>query len=398
MSLPACRRVAFSALAAIVWAVGSATVSFACPICGQPTVTLSERLARADAALLVEWVSTRPFAEGEPDTTTYEIVQVSRGEAEEFPTGTRLTVEGYHEGKAGNLVFLLGNKTDAGEIRWDHPPLDISETAFQYVIQAPSPETPRAKRLEYFVRFLEYPDITIANDAFAEFVNAPASDIAAVASRLSREKLRKWLADEKTPINRQAAFGMMLGLCGKPEDADLLERRILDTSGERRPGIEGLMVGYMMLRGEKGLEVLERTKLRAPITEDGEKYPAQIAIRYFWSYGNNRIPRSRLEAATRILLDDPRFFATATVDLGRWKDWSIQPRLMKTYGQLGVDDKIAKEAIIRYMIASTKDVPKAVGQKLPDHAVRGAEYLRQLRMRDPELVDDTEKHFYMDAK
>ncbi|HTI50759.1 MAG TPA: hypothetical protein VL475_07405, partial [Planctomycetaceae bacterium] len=163
----------------------------ACPICGQPTVTLSERYARADAALLVEWVSARPAREGKPDSTTYEIVEVSRAGTETWKKGERLTVEGFHAGKSGNLVFLLGNKTPAGPIKWDHPPLDVTETSFQYIVQAPSPETPRTKRLEYFLRFLEFPDVTIANDAFGEFANAPAEDIFAVAAKLPREKLRR---------------------------------------------------------------------------------------------------------------------------------------------------------------------------------------------------------------
>jgi hypothetical protein len=373
--------------------LGGKAAARACPICGQPTVTLAERYARADAALLVEWVSAQPAREGKSDFTTYEIVEVSRRGKGTWKKGERLSVEGFHAGKPGSLVFLLGNKTAAGPIKWDHPPLDVTETSFQYIVQAPGPEAPLTKRLAYFVRFLEFPDVTIANDAFGEFANAPADDIFAVAGKLPREKLRRWLLDEKTPLGRQAGYGLMLGLCGNAADAPLLEARILDDSGERRIGIEGLIVGYLLLTGEKGLQVVEKARLSGAHQEEGEIFPVQVALRYFWTYGKGRIPRDRLEAAMRRLVDHPTFAESAITDLARWKDWSIQKRLAALYGTNGYDDERTRTAIIGYMIASTKDVPKDAGDALPPHAVEGAEILKQFRAKDPALVAKTEKFF-----
>lgn len=367
----------------------------ACPICGQPTLTLSERYARADVALLVQWISARGPVDGKPPATVYEVVQVQRARAGEFKKGTRVTVGEYHAGKPGNLVFLMGGKTESAEVKWEPVPLEITETAYQYIIQAPSPETPTAKRLEYFVRFLEYPDDLIANDAFAEFVNAPAQEIFAVAGKLPREKIRRWLMDKKTPLGRQAGYGLMLGLCGQTADAPLLKERILDDSGERRVGIEGLIVGYLLLTGEPGLELLERTRLIPPSTDSGELYAVQQALRYFWSYGADRIPHARIEQAMRLLLDRPELAENAITDLARWKDWSLQPRLMQLYGTPHFDDMHMKRAIIGFMLASTKDRPKAEepGQKLPVHITRGEEFLRELRAKDPKLVAESEKFF-----
>jgi len=376
----------------VLMVAGLGTTASACPICGQPTVTLSERYARAEAALLVSWVSAKTAADGGFDTSTYEIVEVSRAGDGTWKKGDRLTVDGYHEGKRGSLVLLMGNKTESGKIKWDHPPVDVSETSYQYVVQAPSPEIATTKRLGYFFRFLEYPDSTIANDAFAEFVNAPADDIAAAADKFSREKLRRWLLDEKLPLGRQAGYGLMLGLCGKSDDARFLEKRILDTSGERRVGIEGLMVGYLLLTREVGLELLERTKLRKSLGNEGEALAVQTAIRYFWTYGKDRIPRSRLEAAMRILLDNPTLSQMALTDLTRWKDWGLQPRLMELYGTKGYDDAEMKTAIINFLIASTKDVPKDA-ESVPEHAREAGEFLSRLRERDPKLVAQAEKFF-----
>lgn len=381
-----------SQIAVVVLILVGLRTAEACPICGQPTVTLSERYARAEAALLVSWVSAKVSDAEKVDSTTYEIVEISRAGDGKWKKGERLTVDGYHEGKPGSLVLLMGNKTESGKIKWDNPPVDVSETSYQYIIQAPSPEISISKRLEYFVRFLEYPDPTIANDAFSEFVNAPAEEIAAVASKFPREKLRRWLVDEKLPLARQAGYGLMLGHCGNSDDARFLEKRILDTSGERRFGIEGLMVGYLLLTKEAGLEVIERTKLRNAMGNEGEALAAQVAIRYFWTYGNGSIPRFRLVTAIRILLDNPTLSLTALTDLTRWKDWELQPRLMELYGTKGYDDAEMKTAIINFLIASTKDVPKGA-ESVPEHAREAEEFLSRLRERDPKLVAQAEKFF-----
>ncbi|MGE5192712.1 MAG: hypothetical protein ACM3U2_09430 [Deltaproteobacteria bacterium] len=377
-----------------IMAFSAAGVAAACPICGVPTVTLAERYARSDAALLVEWVSAQRAQGKTPESTTYEIVQAQRDPSGTFKAGERVEVPKFTQGKAGNLYLLLGRKDDKLGIKWEDPPLAVSETSFQYIAQAPSPETPAEKRLGYFVKFLEYPDLTIANDAFAQFVNAPTQDIAAVAGKLPREKLRRWLTDPKTPVNRQAGYGLMLGLCGGTEEARFLEQRIATTEPERQIGIEGLMFGYLLLTGENGLAVLQKKYLADPKASDGETYAAVLAVRYYWSYGNGKIPAARLQGAMRAVLDRPAFAEGAITDLARWKDWSLHDRLMQLYGTKEYNEKSAKKAIISYMIASTKDVGKEANE-VPPHVDAGRKGLERLRQRDPKLVEEVEKFFLL---
>src|ERR1700681_2865400 len=59
----------------LAFVVFAGSAALACPICGQPTITLPERLARADVALLVEWVSAQSAQGTAAESTTYEIVQ-----------------------------------------------------------------------------------------------------------------------------------------------------------------------------------------------------------------------------------------------------------------------------------------------------------------------------------
>jgi hypothetical protein len=364
----------------------------ACPICGVPTVTLPERLALADVALLVEWVSVRGARDKTPESTTYEIVQVPRDALGKYQPGERVTAEHFVQGKAGNLYLLLGKKDEKVGVKWEPAPIVVSETSYQYIIQAPSPETAAGQRLPYFIKFLEFSDSVIANDAFAQFVNAPTKDIAAVASKLPREKIRHWLADSGTPVNRTAGYGVMLGLSGNAEDGTFLERRIVNGDPDQQIGIEGLIFGYLMLTGEEGLAKIEKTRLSNPRADGNDIYTALLATRYFWSYGNGKISHARLQASLRLLLDRPAYAESAIETLARWKDWSLHERLMKLYGQTDNVEKSTKKSIIKYMIASTMDLPAGSAEP-PAHVVAGRKCLEQLRQRDPELVAETEKFF-----
>jgi hypothetical protein len=376
-------------------AVGFAGVVSACPICGMPSVTLTERLARADVALLVQWVSSKSVKDAAKESTTYEIVQVPRDALDKFKTGETVTVEQLTPGKPGNLFLLMGQKDEKLGVKWEiGPALAVSETSFQYIVQAPPPETPAEKRLAYFIKFLEFPDLTIANDAFAQFVNAPTKDIFAVAAKLPREKLRRWLADPKTAASRRSGYGLMLGLSGTADDARFLAKQIAETDSDASLGVEGLTFGYLLLAGEEGLTMIEKTRMSDGKLSDGEVYAAALAVRYFWSYGNGKISTARMQKAMRRLLDRPALAEIAIVDLARWKDWGLQQRLMEIYKSEDQADKKLKEAIIHYMIACTKDVPKE-GKEVPPHVVAARKHLDELRKLDPKLVAFGEKSFYL---
>ena len=94
----------------------------------------------------------------------------------------------------------------------------------------------------------------IGDDAFGEFANAAYSDVVLLSKELPREKLRTWLTSNMVSPGRIGLYGMMLGLCGTDEDVKLLERKILEGTEDFRLGIDGVMGGYLLLTGEKGLD------------------------------------------------------------------------------------------------------------------------------------------------
>lgn len=409
--------------ALLIAAAGSLSLpaAAACPFCSAPMLTLAEQIAKSDAAVLVQWVSAEMPDKESVGSTTYAIVEVARSpgkgpapkknpvDGESSPPeraatsstlkslekGKRVTIDRHRAGKAGDLSILLGSLTQSGAIEWGNP-MEVTESLYQYMIQAPSPETAPEKRLAYFLKFLEAADPVIAGDAYQEFANAPYKDITALAEKMPREKIRKWVSDPKISAGRLGLYGLMLGLCGTTDDVNAMEQKIVEKSEDYRLGIDGVMGGYLLLTGEKGLELLERTKIVDPKVPFSETYAARQAILFLSSYGAGKIPQERLIKSLRMLLESRPEMADLTIaDLARMKDWGLQGRLMELYGAEAFDVPAVKRSIVRFMIASTKDVPMGGGEQVPAHVDSGKSNLETLRKRDPKLVSEAEKFFFL---
>ena len=386
-----------------------------CPFCAAPSLTLAEQLSQADAAALVIWAGAKKAREIDgkrlPSETTYEIREVIRNGRGAVKKGQRVRLSRFRSGRKGDMFLLLGSR--AARVEWGSP-LPVTETSYQYIVQAPSPEAAATKRLAYFIKFLEYPDRQIADDAYAEFANAPYKDIAAVSKLLPRAKVAGWITDTETPPTRMGLYGLLLGLSGNAADAKLMEQTIATPSEEFRLGIDGVMSGYLLLAGEKGLPLIEQLKLknlylvdasgkvltdnkgRKKLVPFSETYAAMQALRFMWSYADGRIAKPRLRQSMRILLERPELADLVIADLARWKDWSIQDRLMTMYDDKAFNVPAIKRAVVRYMLVCAKDVPKGgTAGPLPGHVQAAMKHLAVLRKRDPKTVMDAERFFFL---
>jgi hypothetical protein len=418
----------FGLLAAGLFLAGTvATHALGCPFCSAPSQTLAEQVAQADAVCLVQYVKGEAAKDQDPGTSTYEVVQAVKSPKDSVKKGDHVNLARFRPGKPGDLFLVMGTRAGKDNaIEWGSP-TEITEPAFAYVAQAPAPEVATTKRLKYFVRFMEFPDPLVANDAFGEFANAPYKDIATVASTLPREKIRGWLTRPETPQTRLGLYGMLLGLCGNDSDAKLLAEKIAPNSDEFRIGLDGMISGYLLLTGNPGLDKIDDWKFKI---HEGKKaafsetYAAMMGLRFMWQYSGGKISNERLQQSMRILLDQPELADLVIADLARWKDWSVQERLMSLYGKGDYNIPSIKRSIIRYMLASTEKGNGAAGAPAPattgasgatasgaqssggadsgnvasdsnlDAASRGKKYLEELRKKDPRTVREAERFFF----
>lgn len=384
------RLVPVAILTIVVLAAQSAP---ACEFCNAPFLTISEQLDQANAVVLVTWKGGKKGDERSLGSTRYEISKVVKGSSPALKQGGNIRLPRYRSGKKGDLFLLLGSR--GVNVNWGSP-LEVSAGSFKYAENAPGPKEAGAKRLRYFVDYLEFPDPIIANDAYAEFAHASYKDITKIADAMPRDRLRKWLTSSDTPPTRLGLYGLLLGLCGKKEDAKLMHGKIVAKSDEFRLGIDGIMAGYLMLAGEEGLTVIENAKLKnkkAPFTET---YAAIQAMRFIWNYGGGKVSKARLRQAMRTLLDRPELADLVITDLARWKDWSVQDRLMKLYGTEEYNAPSVKRAIVRFMLASVQDVKDATaGADLPPHVVNGKKYVAAIEKQDPKTVRDVKRFLFI---
>lgn len=387
-------RFVLSTLLVSVFAVLGSVASEACPFCSAPSLTLCEQLNMSDAAVLVQWESGQAAdrEKGFPGSTEYSVLKVVHDSSETLKPSGVIKLDRYRSAKKGDMFLLLGTKTT--ELEWGSP-LEVTETSFNYITQAPTKEAKPAERLAYFVKFLEFPDTIVADDAYGEFANAQYKDIASVQDQFPREKIRQWLANPQTVPSRLGLYGLLIGLCGTPEDAEYLKGRLLEPVEGFRLGIDGMMGGYLLLAKDQGLDVLDEAKLRNKTVPFSETYATMQALRFMWTYGDGRISKDRLRQSMRIILDRPELADLVIVDLGRWQDWSVSDRLMELYQAEGYDIPSTKRAIVRFFLTAEAAKPKDSSQAAPDHVLKAQAHLKTLREKDPETVKAAEEFFFL---
>jgi hypothetical protein len=378
-------------LGLIAW-IGS-TTTLACPFCSAPSLTLTEQLTQSDAAVLATWAGGTPAQGQDGGSTEYEVLEVVQQPAGgKLAKGSKVSLVRYRAGKKGDLFLLLGTKGGA-VIDWGSP-MEVTKDSFAYMKNAPKPEVPTVDRLKYFLKYLEHSDQMISTDAYGEFANAAYGDITPLAKEMPREQLRKWIVDPQVSPSRLGLYGLLLGLSGTEEDIPVLEKKILDAGEEFRLGVDGIMGGYLLLTGNQGLSMLDEKKLANKKAPFSETYAAMQALRFMWQYGDNRIAAERLRESMRLLLDRPELADLVIADLARWKDWSVQDRLMALYGKDEYDIPSIKRAVVRFMLASTKDIPEGSGDA-PAHVVKGQKALAELEAKDPKTVSEAKRFFFV---
>lgn len=371
--------------------------ALSCPFCDAPSLTLVEQLSASQAAVLVQWTggeaANREKSFG--GTTNFEVLEIVRDESGKLVKGTVVKLDRFRASQKGDLFLLLGTITD-DRIEWGSP-LEVTETSFNYMKQAPSQEAPTQERLTYFMKFLESPDPLIATDAYSEFANAPYKDIVSLRTIMPREKIREWLINpDAAPsrTTRTGLFGLMLGLSGNAEDAEFMKAKILQETEDFRLGIDGVMSGYLVLTGEKGLDVIDEFKLRNREVPFSETFAAMQALRFMWTYSDGQIPEDRLRHSMRILLERPNLADLVIVDLARWNDWGVMDKLMSLYEKEEYEVPSIKRAIVRFMLIAEKDNSPLAEGELPGHVSKAKENLAKLRESDPKTVKAAERYFF----
>lgn len=322
----------------------------ACPFCG----TVGQPLAsRRDAAAGVAVGEADGPASLLPDgrmTQPFLLRQRLAGTAV-LPEAMTATVTSPVQGTA---AVFVGRGTDESRVA---AAIAADETQLGYLAAAPSVKQPAATRLRWFARWLEHPDPVVAEDAFAEFGQAPFAAVRESADALPAARLRDWVADPGISQQRRGFYGLALGLVAAADlDQREASRRALwqvieQPADDFRAGFDGILAGVLVADGEAGLEALTARGLLEPAARPVEKRQMLAVLRFAWESLSDAIPRDHIAQATARLLESPVTAAEATVDLARYRWWDATDRVAALWSELGDDDPLVRRAVAGYLMA-----------------------------------------------
>ena len=264
--------------------------------------------------------------------------------------------------------------------------------------------TEKDDRRKIFVPYLCHPESVIAEDAITEISARSFHGVHSLIQDLPHKRVIEAFSSSKTDQRWLGHYGLLLGMFGRAEDADLLEKKIVELDSDFRLGIEGVVAGYLLIRGEEGLEVIEESKmrLRTGTNSKGEEdplpfsetYAAMEAIRFLWTYEPHQIPRERLRESMRLLLDRPELADLAINDLTKMKDWASQERIIAMFDEERFDIPAIKRAIVRYLYrsADVKDKGDLESEQSAERSVRAVKALEDIRNKAPKLYDDATRY------
>lgn len=362
----------------------------ACPFCSAVSLTFSQEIAQSEATVIAKLVepppadALLPTAEGPLPKGKFSVVEVLKG-GEAVEMNGHLGIDAdpietiFLEDKpVGSLYLLMA--VEPPELVWSSP-IPVSERAVEYIRQLADLPEKGPDRLAFFQRYLEDDDDTLARDAYDEFAVAPYNEVRGLEDRMDPTQLLAWITDPDVQTNRRRLYATMLGVCGTKADGKTIERILvgedLDASEtEVRSGLDALIACYITLVGPEGLDLidqlfLDRKGQDVPFTET---YAAVMALR-FLGEESDIVPRDRVLASLRLLLNEPKLADLVIADLARWQDWSVVDRLVELFETATADNIFVREPIVNYM--RTCPLPQAnkaleTLEKIDPDAVRRA--------------------------
>jgi len=359
----------------------------ACPFCALPNPSLREQATEAEIALVVRRVGFKPKTVQDRGTTIFEVVEALHAPGDSWRAEATVSLSGIMADSPGGRYLLLGSES-LESTEWQTP-IPMTAASLTYLKNAIEFSSSPAQRLAYFLPFLEHPDGQIAEDAFAEIALASYEDVRALRAQLPRDQLRLWIGSNETPTTRLGLYGMLLGLCGDASDSSRLMQKIRETPTEFRLGIDGVMAGYLLLVGEPGLGELDTLVFDDPDATLNDQSAYLQVLRFLWQYEPG-FSRPRILHSMHRFLAVPDLVDQVITDLARWKDWSVQARLIELYQAEGYESAAIRRAIIRYTLAASQD-QKVAGETESPHVRRAYECLEILERIDPRRVQEARR-------
>ena len=359
-----------------------------CPFCSAVALTFTEQINGQQVAVVAKLIE-KPAP---PTTDSYnfpdgkfEIVGVLKGE-EVVNTGMTFKTQLVGVYPVGQKFLIMGQ--GAPDIAWTTP-VRASERVFEYLDEIRKLPESGPERLVFFQQYFEDKEKILAFDAYDEFAAAPYDDLEAIKDQMQRAKLLEYIQSPKTTINRRRLYFTMLGVCGKPEDAKMLEGLIKSGSRKKQAGLDALVGCYLKLVGKKGLPLIEEKFLSNNEADYVDLTNVMDALRFI-ATETDVLSTDDIVPAVRTLLDTDHADIVIQ-DLAQWGDWSVMEKLVKRFKNVDEDSNWQRVPILEYLLVCPKPEAAAYLKELKEidpQAYKRASYFHNIGNIDDDWDDD----------
>src|SRR6185437_12593567 len=362
-----------------------ASPAIACPFCSATGETLAGEVAQADFIVYGTLGNAqRDPSEFNKGTTDLKIELVIKDN--EYLKGRKsVTIPKFLQASkkdAKQLVFfkVYDGKLDAyrgDEVGGDSKLPEYLKGAI--AVRSKDVQT----RLRYCFDYLESSDLVISSDAYTEFAMADYKELGDFAKTLAKDSSKSkqvlaWLKDPNARATRFGLYGLILGHCGKADDAKALRALLDDSTRSYSSGLDGVVAGYVLLDPKAGWEYL------LTIVGDAKKdfsvrYAGLRTVRFFWENRPDVIPGKQVLAAMQALMTQPDLADLPIEDLRKWKQWDQAPTVLK-YGaaESHASIPIVYRAILKFALSAAQADPKNAA---------AAEFVAKARAKDAKKVE-----------
>jgi hypothetical protein len=308
-------------------------------------------MAASDAAILAVRVGSAAPAAPSADPlaqskTKFKIIHILKGNPA-IKQGQEIEAIYFGQDPVDRVFLLTG--IDPPALMWSTP-VPLSPRADAYLRKLPGLPAQGADRLAFFQEHFEDEDEMLARDAYDEFAKAPYADVKALKPRMKHDRLIAWLQDQTLPASRRRLYLTMLGICGSASDLPMLEQMIRSDQREIKTALDAMIACYLTLKGPEGMPLVEELFLRNKKAEYTDTYAAIMALR-FHGQEEQTIPKERLVAGLRHMLDRPELADLVIPDLARWQDWSAMERLVTLFKEADQNSSWVRVPVINYLRA-----------------------------------------------
>jgi hypothetical protein len=325
--------------------IATADADSCCPFCSAVSQTLRQEMEAMDAVAIAKIVKG---SETEADAE-FEMLSVIRGD-NLIRVNQKARMNYFGKAPEGTQFLVMG--VDPPDLLWSSP-LPVSEKVIDYVKTIVKlPEDP-IKRIEFYHEYLENTEAILARDAYDEFASAPYDDLKKLKPKMNREKLLGWIDDNSLPPDRKRLYLVLLGICGKPEDAKFLESMLRSEDPNRRAGLDAMIACYVTLLGDDGLKLIDELFLANKKSQYADTYAAIMALRFHGTDGGI-ISKERVLTSMQLILQRPELADLVIPDLARWEDWSQIDRLVELFKTADEKSSWVRVPVINYLRACPK--------------------------------------------